>query len=179
MLEFTAEEVAAHRSDPWVAIEGKVYDLSTFSKFHPGGLPPLLEADVAGKDCTEQFYGLHRAEILSDARYARLQIGTLKGWVSEASARATKKGIELKVGAIPYGEFRAKRGITLIARGMTLTRLCSHAPVAALLPARVGQERHTDFGESTVPTTPRATDASVLRFGHGLTGSLPPMSMTG
>ena len=38
-----------------------------------------------------------------------------------------------------YCEFRAKRGITLIARGMTLTRLCSHAPVAALLPARVGQ----------------------------------------
>ncbi len=30
---------------------------------------------------------------------------------------------------------------TLIARGMKLTRLCSHAPVAALLPARVGQHR--------------------------------------
>ena len=37
------------------------------------------------------------------------------------------------------GKFRAKREITLIARGMKLTRLCSHAPVAALLPARVGQ----------------------------------------
>ena len=33
----------------------------------------------------------------------------------------------------------AKREITLIARGMKLTRLCSHAHVAALLPARVGQ----------------------------------------
>ena len=32
------------------------------------------------------------------------------------------------------------RAITLIARGMELMRLCSHAPVAALLPARVGQE---------------------------------------
>ena len=38
-------------------------------------------------------------------------------------------------------EFRAKREITLIARGMKLTRLCSHAPFAALLPARVGQTR--------------------------------------
>ena len=36
-------------------------------------------------------------------------------------------------------KFRVKRGVTLIARGMKLTRLCSHAPVAALLPARVGQ----------------------------------------
>ena len=35
------------------------------------------------------------------------------------------------------GKFRAKRGIILIARRTKLTRLCSHAPVAALLPARV------------------------------------------
>ena len=37
------------------------------------------------------------------------------------------------------GKFRAKRGITLIVRRTKLTRLCSHAPVAVLLPARVGQ----------------------------------------
>ena len=40
--------------------------------------------------------------------------------------------------------FRAKRDITLIAtRGMRLTRLCSHAPVSALLPTRVGQRAST------------------------------------
>ena len=39
-----------------------------------------------------------------------------------------------------HGTFWAKRDITLIARGMKLTRLCSHAPVAALLPARFGQD---------------------------------------
>ena len=39
-----------------------------------------------------------------------------------------------------YVSFGQRRGVTLIAaRGMKLTRLCSHAPVAALLPARVGQ----------------------------------------
>ena len=37
--------------------------------------------------------------------------------------------------------FGAKREITLIARGMKLTRLCSHASVAALLPAHVEQCR--------------------------------------
>ena len=36
-------------------------------------------------------------------------------------------------------KFRGKREIILIARGMKLTSLCSHAPAAALLPARVGQ----------------------------------------
>ena len=38
-----------------------------------------------------------------------------------------------------WSKFRAQREITLTARGVKLTRLCSHAPVAALLPARVGQ----------------------------------------
>ena len=38
--------------------------------------------------------------------------------------------------------FRVKREITLSARGMKLTRLCSRAPVAALLPAHVGQRYH-------------------------------------
>ena len=38
-------------------------------------------------------------------------------------------------------KFRAQREITLTTRGMRLTRHCSHAPVAALLSARVGQWR--------------------------------------
>ena len=37
-------------------------------------------------------------------------------------------------------KFPTQQEITLTARGMKLTRLFSHAPVAALLPARVGQE---------------------------------------
>ena len=39
----------------------------------------------------------------------------------------------------PKGKVRAKQVIALIARGMKLTRLCPHASVAALLPARVLQ----------------------------------------
>ena len=42
-------------------------------------------------------------------------------------------------------KFRTKREITLIARGMKLMRLCSHAPGAVLLPARVGQ--YEPFGD--------------------------------
>ena len=44
-------------------------------------------------------------------------------------------------------KFRAQREITLTARGMKLTRLCSHAPVAALLPARVGQSSVSSFSK--------------------------------
>ena len=52
------------------------------------------------------------------------------------AARFVRFGDGVKV---LHRKFRAQREITLIARGMKLTRLCSHAPVALLLPARVGQ----------------------------------------
>ena len=47
--------------------------------------------------------------------------------------------MQAKEGDCPEGKFRTKREVTLLTRGMKLTRLCSHATVAALLPARVGQ----------------------------------------
>jgi hypothetical protein len=39
----------------------------------------LLDEEVAGKDATEAFFGLHRHEVLLTPRYARLQIGTVEG----------------------------------------------------------------------------------------------------
>ena len=60
---------------------------------HPGGTPPLLE--VAGTDATETFFGLHRAEILQDPRFAKLKIGELTG--GEGTAAASGE-------AVPYAE---------------------------------------------------------------------------
>lgn len=93
---FTSEEVKAHckEGDLWVVIDGDVYDLSRFGALHPGGLPPLLDPTVAGGDATELFYGLHRASVLHEPRYARLRIGTLAG----APAKR-KQDVE-----VPYGE---------------------------------------------------------------------------
>ena len=55
---FTPEEVAKHcwEGDLWMVIDGDVYDLSKFGSLHPGGLPPLLDPTVAGKDATELLY---------------------------------------------------------------------------------------------------------------------------
>mmetsp|Transcript_32042 Transcript_32042/g.92013 ORF Transcript_32042/g.92013 Transcript_32042/m.92013 type:complete len:527 (-) Transcript_32042:108-1688(-) len=92
----TSEEVAAHckEGDLWVVIDGQVFDLSRFGALHPGGLPPLLDPTVAGRDATELFYGLHRASVLEEPRYARLRIGVLAGL-------SPKKQWE---GTVPYGE---------------------------------------------------------------------------
>ena len=55
------------------------------------------------------------------------------------------------------GKFRIRREMTLIARGMKLTRLCSRAPVAALLPAHVGQVGGGSQSTRRVPQCRRRT----------------------
>ncbi|KAI8064447.1 acyl-CoA dehydrogenase/oxidase [Gongronella butleri] len=77
LKSFTRDEVARHasESDLWIVIDGGVYDVSKFADLHPGGVFPLLE--LAGKDATEAFYGLHRQDVL--AKYQRLKIGVIAG----------------------------------------------------------------------------------------------------
>lgn len=109
---YTPEEVAQHakEGDLWVIIDGKVYDLSRFGALHPGGLPPLLDPTVAGRDATELFFGLHRASVLQEPRYAKLLIGALaKPSVVESTAKGSSKSTkkthpEQDIGAVPYGE---------------------------------------------------------------------------
>lgn len=60
-------------------MDSKVFDLSKFANLHPGGVSVLLDEEVAGKDATDAFFGLHRHEVLLTPRYARLKIGTIQG----------------------------------------------------------------------------------------------------
>ncbi|KXS16673.1 acyl-CoA dehydrogenase domain-containing protein [Gonapodya prolifera JEL478] len=61
---FTRNEVATHNSaeDCWVVIDSYVYDLTRFADMHPGGA--LIITSLAGRDVTDEFYGLHRQEVL-------------------------------------------------------------------------------------------------------------------
>jgi len=79
MKQFTREEVAKHNSEGslYTIIDTSVYDLTKFADLHPGGAGVLLDAQVAGKDSTKSFFGLHRSEILQ--RYERLKIGSITG----------------------------------------------------------------------------------------------------
>jgi hypothetical protein len=75
---YTRKEVSQHSTDGdcWIIIDKRVFDVSKFAKFHPGGKWVLMTA--AGKDATEQFYALHRAEILH--KYMdKLCIGAVEG----------------------------------------------------------------------------------------------------
>ncbi|ORX56265.1 acyl-CoA dehydrogenase NM domain-like protein [Hesseltinella vesiculosa] len=74
---FTREEVARHtsESDLWIIIDTDIYDLSRFVELHPGGVFPLMQ--VAGKDATDQFYEMHKQDVL--LKYKRFKIGTIAG----------------------------------------------------------------------------------------------------
>ncbi|KAJ3319202.1 hypothetical protein HDU93_003725, partial [Gonapodya sp. JEL0774] len=63
-VAFTSKEVASHNTpeDCWIVIDSYVYDVTSFADMHPGGA--LIITNLAGRDTTEEFYGLHRQEVL-------------------------------------------------------------------------------------------------------------------
>ena len=52
-------EVAEHNTqeDCWTVLDGKVYNMTPYVKFHPGGIPQLMLG--AGTDCTDLFNEKH------------------------------------------------------------------------------------------------------------------------
>ena len=78
---FTLEDVAAHstENDCWMAIDGKVYDVSAYFGRHPGGNRELLRG--CGIDATEAFNtqggeGSHSS--FAVGQLAEFEIGTLE-----------------------------------------------------------------------------------------------------
>jgi predicted heme/steroid binding protein len=61
---YTMEEVKAHSSqgDCWVAINGKVCNLTDFINSHPGGVAPIM--GKAGKDASVEWNGIHNPDAI-------------------------------------------------------------------------------------------------------------------
>lgn len=57
--QVTMEEVAKHNKpdDCWIVIEGRVMDVTSYLKDHPGGGAPILV--YGGRDVTKEFYEIH------------------------------------------------------------------------------------------------------------------------
>jgi len=66
LREVTLDELNQHdaEDDCWVAIHGKVYDLTEFAEEHPAGAASIV--DLAGMDGTEAFSAVHNEQMLND-----------------------------------------------------------------------------------------------------------------
>lgn len=55
----TLQELALHnkQNDAWTAIRGKVYNITRYMDFHPGGVEELMKG--AGKEATKIFEDVH------------------------------------------------------------------------------------------------------------------------
>jgi cytochrome b involved in lipid metabolism len=61
------EEIRKHATEEsaWLAVDGKVYDVTKFIKAHPGGRLPIME--VAGLDATDPVTNYHSPEVSGGA----------------------------------------------------------------------------------------------------------------
>jgi len=104
---FTREEVAKHNTpdDAWIIVDGDVYDITKFAAVHPGGKSTLLE--IAGQDATEDFWGLHRHEVLD--KYKRL----VKGRLADAGPRrASASEVRSELSTVPFAEPAHLQGLS-------------------------------------------------------------------
>ncbi|MDO8592676.1 MAG: cytochrome b5 domain-containing protein [bacterium] len=74
---YTAAEVAAHGSstDCWTIVSGKVYNLTSYIPFHPGGPGAII--GLCGHDGTAAFSGIHSGSGSANSMLASLYVGDL------------------------------------------------------------------------------------------------------
>lgn len=75
---YTLSQVATHgaASSCWTAIDGSVYDLTSWIQAHPGGAQPIL--GICGKDGSSAFTQQHGNDTKPQQMLATFKIGTLR-----------------------------------------------------------------------------------------------------
>ncbi|KAJ9465468.1 Cytochrome b2 [Diplonema papillatum] len=88
----TAEELAGHATEGslWIAIRGKVYDVTNFGADHPGGDEVL--ARCAGKDATEEFDSVHSARVLESLPTTVKVVGSFAGGSAAKAVQPSSSG---------------------------------------------------------------------------------------
>mmetsp|Transcript_7417 Transcript_7417/g.12474 ORF Transcript_7417/g.12474 Transcript_7417/m.12474 type:complete len:166 (+) Transcript_7417:77-574(+) len=74
--EVTRNELSKHitENDCWTILHGKVYDITAYLEYHPGGKRELMKG--AGKDCTALFNKFH-AYVEYELLLSKCEIGIL------------------------------------------------------------------------------------------------------
>ena len=133
--EYTLAEIAQHTSSEscWIAIHGKVYDISAFLNEHPGGAEIILEecreGGRNGRDATDMF------ELVGHSKDARKMLERfLKGTVRSIERPAREIQVEPQL--VSPGLWRSlkwvppffKFGMVYVLSQATLHKLVSPSP---------------------------------------------------
>ncbi|KAI9016391.1 cytochrome b5 [Phycomyces nitens] len=96
---YTIDQVEKHntKSDCWVIIHNKVYNITDFSAEHPGGEEVLI--DEAGKDATESFEDIGHSDEAREI-LAKYYVGDLE----ESAHKVGQTYHGLKAGELPVQE---------------------------------------------------------------------------
>nr|CAD1819900.1 unnamed protein product [Ananas comosus var. bracteatus] len=91
---YSPSEVSLHTSktDCWLIIHGKVYDVTNFLEDHPGGEDALLHASASG-DATESFEDVGHSSSATSMMESYL-IGSVEGYVKADKAPAAQNSIQ-------------------------------------------------------------------------------------
>ncbi|CEM08558.1 unnamed protein product [Vitrella brassicaformis CCMP3155] len=96
------EEMAKHNTedDCWIAVHGKVYDITKFLPDHPGG--PEVITNIAGQDTSEEFEEIGHSD---SARHQAVpyEIGVLEGHEETATGCVVPKDEKAKKAASSGG----------------------------------------------------------------------------
>ncbi|XP_067126102.1 cytochrome b5 reductase 4 isoform X2 [Centruroides vittatus] len=76
-LNVTPEELAKHnkKDDAWISLKGKVYNITPYMEYHPGGVEELMKG--VGKDATDLFNEVHRW-VNAESMLQKCLVGKLK-----------------------------------------------------------------------------------------------------
>ncbi|XP_060588144.1 cytochrome b5 reductase 4-like isoform X2 [Ruditapes philippinarum] len=101
-LEVTPEELKKHNTedDCWIALRGKVYNVTSYLDFHPGGIDELMRG--AGKDATALFDEVHKW-VNAESMLEKCLIGKLKAENPMLRNALLRKASKSSLEAVPNG----------------------------------------------------------------------------
>jgi L-lactate dehydrogenase (cytochrome) len=77
MTTVTADQLAHHsdKQSCWLAIDGTVWDVTSFVDKHPGGAKLILK--LAGQDATEEYNTFHNSSLVQETLGPEARVGTI------------------------------------------------------------------------------------------------------
>nr|AQP31157.1 fatty acid desaturase C2 [Paracentrotus lividus] len=87
-MTYTWEEVRKHtkEDDKWLVVDGDVYDITKWSKRHPGGRKVI--SHYSGQDATDAFSAFHRDRQFVNKYLKLYRIGRVEGYDNQSSVLA-------------------------------------------------------------------------------------------